>query len=96
MPTTLDQDSSQRSVTWHGIGARWDQDLSTDMSGPRVEMCNEARLDVLRIAVEHEGINQAIAASVAYILRGKPVTPQIAHIVVQPEVRVFDKGAAYG
>ena len=81
MPTALDQDASQRSVTRHGIRARWDQNLGTDVCCARVEMCNEARLDVLHFAVKHEGINQAIA---------------IVHIVVQLEVRIVDEGAPYG
>jgi len=94
--TLLDEDVSERPVARHWIVTRCDEDLDADVISTRIEVRSQSGTNVLRLAVEHEGVNQAVASPVAHVLDSKAVALQVVDIVAKPEVRLLDEGAADG
>jgi hypothetical protein len=77
----LDEDASERTVPGHRIVTGRDEDLDADVVSAGVEVRGESGLDVFGCAVEYQGIDEPIAATVGHVLGSEPVAEEVVDIV---------------
>lgn len=89
-----EQGIRQPSVGCHRIVAGRSEDLDGDVIGAGVEVGPEAGGDRVGGPVQHEGVDQTIAATVGDVVVCVAVAAQVVRIVPQLEVGVGEKRAA--
>ena len=65
--------SSECTVAWHRILAGRDQYLDAHVIRPRTQMRRQSSRDLLRLTVEHQRVNEPIAALALHVLDGEAV-----------------------
>ena len=62
------EDPRERAIAGHGVVTGCDEDLDADMVGAGVEVRRKSRVDAFGCAVEHERIDETVAATAADVL----------------------------
>src|SRR5437773_8647571 len=80
-PPFLDEYPRERSIPGHRIVAGCDEDLDADVVGASVEVRGKSRFDAFGRAVEHQCIDEAVAATIRDVLGCEAVAEQVVDVV---------------
>lgn len=93
---TLEEGLGQLTVTRHRVVAGGHQHLYADVVGAGFQVGGEAGGDGLRGAVEDEGVDECVAATVGDVGWSEAVAKQVVDVVTQAKVGAGDEVAADG
>ena len=83
---------SQLPVTWHGVLAVGCEHLNPDVVRARLELGAQARSDTIGRAVQHQSVDEAVAAAAIEVGIGVAVAPKVIGVVDQLAQRFgFDR-----